>query len=91
MVICCYPGSALLGLQQGQDLPHAMWSSSQSCPGARAALQLCNQVLLLENRSCELAGNSEMKFFHILTPEGFFGEFNGMLLGTFLMGVSLPV
>lgn len=53
---------------------------------ARAALQLCNALLLLgvcENRSCELAGDSELKFFHILTPEGFFGKFVECCLALF--------
>lgn len=39
----------------------------------RTTLQLCNEGFLLEvreNRSCELAGNSELNFFLILTPEG---------------------
>jgi len=53
---------------------------------ARTTLQLCNEVFLLdlcENGSCELAGNSERKSFLLLTPEGFFGKFNGMLFGIF--------
>lgn len=76
-------------LHRGHDLPHATWKSSERFPMARATLQLCNELLLLEvceNRSCELAGHSELKFFHILTPEGFFGKFNGMLFGTFFNG-----
>lgn len=86
--------SCLCLLQRGHDLLHATWKSSERFPMARTTLQLCNEVLLLEvceNRSCELAGSSELKFFHILTPKGFFGKFNGMLFGTFLMGVSVHV
>lgn len=89
--------SCLCLLQRGHDLPHETWKSSERFPMARATLQLCNEVLLLgvcENRSCELAGHSELKFFHILTPKGFFGKFIGMLFGFFfffLMGVTVHV
>lgn len=68
--------SCLCLFQRGHDLPHATWKSFERFPMARTTLQLCNEVFLLEvceNRSCELAGNSELKFFLILTPEGCFG------------------
>lgn len=78
--------SCLCLFQQGHDLPHATWKSFERFPMARTTLQLCNEVFLLEvceNRSCELAGDPELKSFLIRTPEGFFGKFNGMLFGIF--------
>lgn len=60
--------------QRGHDLPHATWKSFERFPMARATLQLCNEAFLsevCENRSCELAGNPELKFFPYCTLEGF--------------------